>query len=251
MTTKNKCWTHKGFGSGFGDLINHVSYEMRSATEPITINWQLQGSANRQVYRILNFLRPNKLIEHKFNACVVDNSPPLPQRVHDYWENKELHEGGDYICIQLYVEHRSGHHQNKVVRRFEVESLIRSLKANGNKVFILPNVGDLFGKSLYNINYDFLQYTAMMTSALKNCKYFICSEGGLAHFARTMKVPSLVYFLDGTDWRKKGHPFDLKDFWTTKHSKPIHDLAGVAQLAEQLICNQQVAGSSPIASSRA
>jgi hypothetical protein len=26
--------------------------------------------------------------------------------------------------------------------------------------------------------------------------------------------------------------------------------AGVAQLAEQLICNQQVAGSSPIASSR-
>ncbi len=29
-----------------------------------------------------------------------------------------------------------------------------------------------------------------------------------------------------------------------------HESAGVAQLAEQLICNQQVAGSSPITSSR-
>ena len=33
------------------------------------------------------------------------------------------------------------------------------------------------------------------------------------------------------------------------HSEAPFVLAGVAQLAEQLICNQQVAGSSPIASS--
>ena len=35
----------------------------------------------------------------------------------------------------------------------------------------------------------------------------------------------------------------------SKNALPIHPNAGVAQLAEQLICNQQVAGSSPIASS--
>ena len=35
-----------------------------------------------------------------------------------------------------------------------------------------------------------------------------------------------------------------------RHSLFDRLLAGVAQLAEQLICNQQVAGSSPIASSR-
>ena len=35
----------------------------------------------------------------------------------------------------------------------------------------------------------------------------------------------------------------------SKNALPIHPNAGVAQLAEQLICNQQVAGSSPITSS--
>ena len=34
------------------------------------------------------------------------------------------------------------------------------------------------------------------------------------------------------------------------HSEAPDLLAGVAQLAEQLICNQQVAGSSPITSSK-
>ena len=37
--------------------------------------------------------------------------------------------------------------------------------------------------------------------------------------------------------------FSFEDISMSRH-------AGVAQLAEQLICNQQVAGSSPIASSR-
>ena len=42
------------------------------------------------------------------------------------------------------------------------------------------------------------------------------------------------------------------DFASEVEIKPTAgtDYAGVAQLAEQLICNQQVAGSSPIAGSR-
>ena len=245
---KNKYWTHRGFGAGFGDLINHVSYENTIVTEPVIINWCLQTSANNQIRRILKFLEPQKLIEHRFSACVTKKIAPKQQRNHEYWPNKVLHKGGDYICIWLYTNHKDGFHQDKVPPRYETEALIRSLKANGNKVFVIPSVS-LPGKSIYSINYDFPQYVKMITSALENCKYFICSEGGLAHFARTMRVPSLVYFRADENGRSLNRS-DLINFWDTKYSKHINDFAGVAQLAEQLICNQQVAGSSPIASSR-
>ena len=248
MITKNKYWTHKGFGSGFGDLINHVSYEMRIVTDPIRLNWCLQTSANNQVKRILEFLEPNDLIEHTFSNTIVEDKAPKNQRDHEYWPNKVLHKGGDYVCVWLYTKHKGGFHEDKVPPRHETISLIQSLKRNGNKVFVIPSVS-MPGETLYSIDYDFPQYTKMITHALENCKYFICSEGGLAHFARTMRVPSLVYFRVDENGKSINRS-DLVEFWTTDYSKPINNFAGVAQLAEQLICNQQVAGSSPIASSR-
>ena len=244
----NKYWTNKGYSSGFGDLINQISYDYTNTTEPTTINWCLQPRTNRQVKRVLNFFKPNDLITHQFKNFTQTDEPPIGQHPHDYWPAKLLHKGGDYIAIWLYTKHKSKstHHQDKVADRTLIEMMIRAFKANGYKVVIVPSLGP--NETIYNIEYDFDQYGYMLSDFLRNCKFLICSEGGIAHLARLMRVPTLVYFNQTQSW--KGHEFDLNDFWTTKYSRPIHKLtATVAQLSEQLICNQQVGGSSPLGSS--
>ena len=55
---------------------------------------------------------------------------------------------------------------------------------------------------------------------------------------------SLVYCSTPFDLKGNHAPNTVEGVATT-----LHNPAGIAQLVEQLICNQQVAGSSPIASS--
>ena len=54
----NKYWTNKGYSSGFGDLINQISYDYINADEYTIINWHLQPRTHRQLKRILNFFKP-------------------------------------------------------------------------------------------------------------------------------------------------------------------------------------------------
>ena len=222
----NKYWTNKGYRSGFGDLINQISYDYINADEYTIINWHLQPRTHRQIKRILNFFKPNDLIIHEFKTFTQTDEPPLGQHPHDYWPAKEIHQGGDYIAIWLYTQHKSKspHHQEKIVNLTDLEMMIRSLKANGYKIVIVPSLGP--NKTIYNIEYNFDQYGYMLTSVLKNCKFLICSEGGIAHLARMMRVPTLVYFNQKGPW--KGHDFDLKEFWTTEYSRPINTLTGAA-----------------------
>ncbi len=229
----NKYWTNRGYSAGFGDLINQISYDYVNASEPTTINWHLQPRTHRQVKRVLNYFKPNNLITHEFKTLTQTDEPPLGQHDHDYWQAKEMHQGGDYIAIWLYTHHKSKspHHQDKVADRTSIEMMIRSLKANGHKIVIVPSLGP--NKTIYNIEYNFDQFGYMLTSVLKNCKFLICSEGGIAHLARMMKVPTLVYFNQTMPW--KGHDFDLKEFWTTEHSRPMDVLTMANKLGTQLM----------------
>ena len=154
----NKYWTNKGYSSGFGDLINQISYDYTNATEPTTINWCLQPRTNRQVKRVLNFFKPNDLITHQFKSFTQTDEPPIGQHPHDYWPAKLLHKGGDYIAIWLYTKHKSKstHHQDKVADRTLIEMMIKAFKANGYKVVIVPSLGP--NETIYNIEYDFDQY---------------------------------------------------------------------------------------------
>ena len=131
----NKYWTNKGYSSGFGDLINQISYDYTNATEPTTINWCLQPRTNRQVKRVLNFFKPNDLITHQFKSFTQTDEPPIGQHPHDYWPAKLLHKGGDYIAIWLYTKHKSKstHHQDKVADRSLIEMMIKAFKANGSR----------------------------------------------------------------------------------------------------------------------
>jgi ADP-heptose:LPS heptosyltransferase len=223
----NKYWTNKGYGSGFGDLINQISYDYISASEPTIINWHLQPRTHRQVKRILNFFKPNDLITHEFKTFTQTDEPPLSQHPHDYWLAKEIHQGGDYVAIWLYTQHKSKspHHQEKVVDITSLEMMIRSLKANGHKIVIVPSLGP--NRTIYNIEYNFDRYGYMLTSVLKNCKFLICSEGGIAHLARMMRVPSLVYFNQKAPWKGQPGP-DLREFWITEYSRPIDTLTRAA-----------------------
>ena len=249
----NKYWTSKGFSSGFGDLINYISYEYINVKEPTTINWHLQPRTHRQIKRVLKFFKPNELVAHEFLSHSIKDEEPHGSHPHDYWPAKELHQPGDYVAIWLYLSHvgKSFHHQDKVVNKVHLEMLLKSLKRNGYKVVIIPSLGnENRSETLYNINYDFDQYGYCITNILKNCKFSICSEGGIAHLSRLMRVPTLVYFNQTMPWKGHEH-YDLREFWITKYSRPIDTIvADVAQTAEQLICNQQVTGSIPVISSK-
>ena len=73
-------------------------------------------------------------------------------------------------------------------------------------------------------------------SILKNCTFSICSEGGIAHLSRSMKVPTICYFHQTMPW--KGHDFDLKDFWTGDLYRPCNDVIDSEQLFRDICSNK-------------
>ena len=109
MKTINKFWTHRGFGTGFGDIINHLSYEYRQAKEPTIIKWHLEPRTHRQVQRVINFFKPNSLIDHEFGEYIERKETPYSQQDHEYWPAKILHNPCDekFCAVWLYTKHYS------------------------------------------------------------------------------------------------------------------------------------------------
>jgi|TARA_B100000959_G_C14918121_1_gene598264 ADP-heptose:LPS heptosyltransferase len=240
MKIIKKVWTPRGFGSGFGDLINHISYEHRQAKESTIIKWRLQPRTNRQVRRVLSFLKKHPLVEHQFGDYIEEDEIPYSQQDHEYWECKQLHNPHfeKYCAIWLYTKHigNSPHHQDKVVGRYDLERLLKDLKDKGYKVVLIPNLKNSGGETIYDIDYNFDQYAILIQSILKNCTFSICSEGGIAHLSRSMKVPTICYFHQTMPW--KGHDFDLKDFWTGDLYRPCNDVIDSEQLFRDICSNK-------------
>jgi ADP-heptose:LPS heptosyltransferase len=236
MKIINKYWTHKGFGSGFGDIINHLSYEYNQVKEPTTIKWYLQPRTHRQIQRVINFLKPNPLINHEFGEYIQKEITPYSQQSHEYWPAKVLHNpcGEKFCAIWLYIKHfsLSPHHQDKIVSRFDLHRLRKDLKEKGYKVVLIPGLKNSGGETLYSVDYDFEQYGYLIQTILKNCSFSICSEGGIAHLSRLMKVPTICYFNQTMPW--KGHDFDLRDFWTGGSYRPCNDLTQFNQIAQEI-----------------
>ena len=236
MKIIDKFWTHRGFGTGFGDFINHLSYEYHQAKEPTIIKWYLQPRTNRQIQRVVNFLKPNPFIKHEYGEYTEREVTPYSQQDHEYWDANILHNpcNEKYCALWLYTKHNSSspHHQDKVVSHFELQRLITKLKSKNYKVVLIPNLKNSGGETLFNIDYNFDQYSILIQSILKNCTFSICSEGGLAHLSRLMKVPTICYFDQTMAW--KGHNFDLREFWTGDLYWPCNDLMQFEQLASEI-----------------
>jgi ADP-heptose:LPS heptosyltransferase len=236
MKTINKFWTHRGFGTGFGDIINHLSYEYRQAKEPTIIKWHLEPRTHRQVQRVINFFKPNSLIDHEFGEYIERKETPYSQQDHEYWPAKILHNPCDekFCAVWLYTKHysQSPHHQDKIVSHFDLQRLFKGLKEKGYKVVLIPGLKNSAGETLYNIDYDFAQYGYLIQSILKNCSFSICSEGGIAHLSRLMRVPTICYFNQTMSW--KGHDFDLRDFWTGDLYRPCNDLIQFEHIVEEI-----------------
>ena len=231
MKTINKFWPHRGFGTGFGDLINHLSYEYQQAEEPTTIKWHLQPRTHRQVQRVIKLFKSNSLIKHEFGEYIKRKETPYSQQDHEYWPAEVLHSSCDekYCAIWLYTKHhsQSPHHQDKVVSHYTLQRLFKDLKEGGYKVVLIPSIKRSAGETLYDIDYDFEQYSYLVQSILKNCSFSICSEGGIAHLSRLMRVPTICYFNQTMPW--KGHDFNLREFWTGDLYSPCNDLTMVKE----------------------
>ena len=113
-----------------------------------------------------------------------------------------------------------------------MQRLFKGLKEKGYKVVLIPGLKNSAGETLYNIDYDFAQYGYLIQSILKNCSFSICSEGGIAHLSRLMRVPTICYFNQTMSW--KGHDFDLRDFWTGDLYRPCNDLIQFQHIVEEI-----------------
>jgi len=210
----------KNQGLGFGDLINKISVYNRFTNEPTDINWYYTESDYEKVQVIsdlifeknknLNYIKKpdipyedrfkfftlkindiinkNKLVNHTYQSCKVKKSDKKTKCVAlVFYVNEPFADWKN-----LLKDPNWQYFNDKIVDREFVESVISNLHNLGYKYRFLFDINDTRGNDkVITKSYDLVKTNL---DILSKVDAFIGVEGGWSHVARSMELPSLLFY---------------------------------------------------------
>ena len=168
---------------GFGDILNLLSFENYIIEEEVLIIYHYdEVRASFVNYLINDFFEPKKNI-HRYLDNYKPNNFKMNYRLinHDYWPSKINNKKIFDFAISLY--HVEKLIRGKQKRKYIEEKLFLEILdlLSDKKIVIINNENDL-------------NVTKKDIDNISKSKYFIGSDGGMTHVARSLNIPSIVFF---------------------------------------------------------
>jgi len=172
--------------TGFGDTLNLVSFENYLFDNEVEIIYHYNDLQKSYVtYLCENFFIPNNKIKRSFTDFKLNKNKIYQLTNHDYWPSKITNEKIYDVAISFYhVKKLSSQKHHRKFLEDDTYDTILNLCINKNYVIIGNEYNfDTTKKDIINIS---------------KSKLFIGSDGGMAHIARSLKIPSILFFRDGS-----------------------------------------------------
>ena len=168
---------------GFGDILNLLSFENYVIDEQVDILYHYDEVRTSFVnYIVHDFFKPKQNINRIFKPYRANNFKTDYRLInHDYWPSKINNKKIFDFAISLY--HVEKLIRGKQKRKYIEEKLFLEILdlLSDKKIVIINNENDL-------------NVTKKDIDNISKSKYFIGSDGGMTHVARSLNIPSIVFF---------------------------------------------------------
>ena len=171
---------------GFGDILNLLSFENYVINEYVDILYHYDEVRASFVNYITNdFFIPKQNINRIIKPYKANNFKTDYRLInHDYWpskiKNKKIF---DFAISFYYVEKIiTDKHKRKHIEKKLFSEILNLL--SDKKIVIINNQNDL-------------EITKKDVENISKSKHFIGSDGGMTHVARSLNIPSTVFFRSG------------------------------------------------------
>jgi len=202
---------------GLGDLLNMFSYENRTLNNvKITYNFDEHRTILSK-FLLENVIKDKYSIERFFGNFVENEikfNPKYKLINHEYWPSKikKISTKRFSICLSLYHYKEIKKPNLDILKKYDNSNNISrkeflEYKENCtfykiyNKAFT-TNEYNFYLNMLRNFQVFEMDHRFYLTSLSNNIKsisksnLFVGSDGGMAHIARILKIPSIIYFRD-------------------------------------------------------
>jgi len=171
---------------GFGDILNLLSFENYIIEEEVLIIYHYdEVRASFVNYLINDFFEPKKNI-HRYLDNYKPNNFKMNYRLinHDYWPSKINNKKIFDFAISFYHVKKliTDKHKRKYIEEKLFLEILNLL--SDKKIVIINNQNDL-------------EITKKDVENISKSKHFIGSDGGMTHVARSLNIPSTVFFRSG------------------------------------------------------
>ena len=168
---------------GFGDILNLLSFENYLIDEQTDILYHYDETRTSFVNYIVNdFFIPKQNINRILKPYKANNFKTDYRLInHDYWPSKINNKKIFDFAISLYYVEKliTGKQKRKYI---EEKLFLEILDLLSDKKIVMIN------------NQNDLKVTKKNIDNISKSKYFIGSDGGMAHVARSLSIPSIVFF---------------------------------------------------------
>ena len=171
---------------GFGDILNLLSFENYVIDEQVDILYHYDEVRTSFVnYIVHDFFKPKQNINRIFKPYRANNFKTDYRLInHDYWpskiNNKKIF---DFAISLYYVEKLITSKQKR--KYIEKKLFLEILNLLSDKKIVIIN------------NQNNLEITKKDVENISKSKHFIGSDGGMTHIARSLKIPSTIFFRNG------------------------------------------------------
>ena len=171
---------------GFGDILNLLSFENYVIDEQVDILYHYDEVRTGFVnYIVHDFFKPKQNINRIFKPYRANNFKTDYRLInHDYWpskiNNKKIF---DFAISLYYVEKLITSKQKR--KYIEKKLFLEILNLLSDKKIVIIN------------NQNNLEITKKDVENISKSKHFIGSDGGMTHIARSLKIPSTIFFRNG------------------------------------------------------
>ena len=237
---KHIIWANHPGINGYGDALNRLSYYYRQYENDIVycsyrdklINWQKVNFIRRHVLqRNSNFLI-NCTQDRLFTRETIPRHFAQPR--HEYWPARITHDAmpSGKIAFHFYRNNFPTKYQSKLndlefhskVYSDNLENLRNELYWAGYELVSLYDVDDYHGFKVMTNPIDCIRANMYI---LQECDWYVGSEGFMAHVARAMRVPGLLY-------RNDPHSLEYRRIENTLE-QPIHHMVSNSKKIKKIL----------------
>ena len=171
---------------GFGDILNLLSFENYVNDEQVDILYHYDEVRTGFVnYIVHDFFKPKQNINRILKPYKANNFKTDYRLInHDYWpskiNNKKIF---DFAISLYYVEKLITSKQKR--KYIEKKLFLEILNLLSDKKIVIIN------------NQNDLNVTKKDVLNISKSNHFIGSDGGMTHIARSLKIPSTIFFRNG------------------------------------------------------
>ena len=171
---------------GFGDILNLLSFENYVIDEQVDILYHYDEVRTSFVnYIVHDFFKPKQNINRIFKPYRANNFKTDYRLInHDYWPSKINNKKIFDFAISFYHVKKliTDKHKRKYI---EEKLFLEILNLLSDKKIVIIN------------NQNNLEITKKDVENISKSKHFIGSDGGMTHIARSLNIPSTIFFRNG------------------------------------------------------